>query len=50
LGGGGNGGINTANPATAGKDNYGGGGGGSANFDPGKNGGNGVVILRYRYK
>jgi hypothetical protein len=49
-GGGGNGGINPANPSTAGVNGLGGGGGGSANSDPGKNGGSGIVILRYRYK
>lgn len=45
---GGKGGINSSNPATNGI--WGGGGGGSANFDNGKNGGDGLVVIRYRYK
>jgi hypothetical protein len=47
-GGGGNGGWNDNN--TAGAANSGGGGGGTRSFDltsPGKNGGSGVVIVRY---
>ena len=56
TGGGGSGGGNTSSPgnnATAGTTNTGGGGGGGAGVNgcgPGKNGGSGIVIIRYKYQ
>jgi hypothetical protein len=47
LGGGGKGGKADTNDATAGDANTGGGGGAGSNPQPGRNGGSGIVIIRY---
>jgi len=49
-GGGGAGGTQNSNNATAGTSNTGGGGGGGGENHPGKNGGSGIVVLRYKFQ